>query len=122
MIFLYIVSLFLSILTGLFGFDTGILLLPFLLQYGFSMSQSVGTLLFLNTIPNTLPALMVYIKKGECVWKPTLIIAGVTIIGIFIGSVIGTGKHVKDRTLLQGYTICIFIIAIYMFYRYFIIK
>lgn len=93
-----------GVLTGLLGFDGGALLFPILLRFGFELKEAVAILLFLNTIPNTAPALWAYARAGQLPWKPALLTAAATTAGIWIGSQIGLSDRFSEDQLVRAYT------------------
>lgn len=111
-----VVSCVVGVLTGVFGFDGGILLFPFLLQLDFTLQQVIGILLFTNAIPNTLPGLWMYYQKGHILWTPALIIAASSTVGILMGSYVGLGQY-SEKRMMQIYATILVFIGVGMFYN-----
>ena len=108
-------AIFVGTIMGIIGIGAGILLLPFLLYFDFSIQQSVAISLFLNSIPNMLPALYMYYKGGFLPIEPSIIASIGTIIGAIIGGYIGTEKLIPDIIIYRLYTFLLLILTIYMY-------
>ena len=117
-IILLIFAIFVGILTGIIGIGGCIILVPFLIYLNFTIQQSVAITLFLNTIPNALPALYLYYNKGHFLLKPAIICAIGSIIGMILGGYIGSKKLIPDKYIYRFYTFLLFWITIYMFFYY----
>jgi len=115
---LFISTIIAGILTGLIGVGGGIILLPFLTYLNFSIQQAVAITLFLNAIPDTLPALYMYYKEGYFLIRPSIIATIGIIIGVIIGGYIGSQKMMSDKSLYRLYTAILVWITIYMFIYY----
>jgi uncharacterized membrane protein YfcA len=115
---LFISTIIAGVLTGVIGVGGGIILLPLLTYLNFSIQQAVAITLFLNAIPDTLPALYLYYKEGYFLVKPSIIATFGIIIGVIIGGYIGSKKMISDKTLYRIYTAILVWITIYMFIYY----
>jgi len=80
--------------------------------------QAVAITLFLNAIPNTLPGLYLYYKKGHLRIYTAIIVGIGTLIGSFIGSYIGSYEYIDKKILYRLYTFILFMIVCYMCYYY----
>jgi len=115
---LLIGSILIGIVVGLVGIGGGILLFPMLVYLGYTVPQAVAISLFLNAIPNTLPGLYLYYKKGHFKVRPSIVVAIGTVVGSTIGSFIGSREYMDRKTIFRLYTLVIFVLSIYMFYFY----
>lgn len=89
-------------------------MVPLLSFFGFTMPQIVAISLFLNAVPNTLPGLIMYYKDGHLLWKPAFVVVAASIIGVTIGSYVGSKKMIPQPYLYRIYTLMLFVIAFYM--------
>lgn len=115
---LLLFAIFVGTIIGIIGIGGGILLLPFLIYFDFSIQQAVAISLFLNAIPNTLPALYMYYKEGFFLIKPSIIASIGTILGTILGGYIGSKKLISDKIIYRLYTFILLCLTIYMFYYY----
>jgi uncharacterized membrane protein YfcA len=115
---LFIISIIIGIIIGMIGIGGGILFLPFLVYYNFSVPQAVAISLFLNAIPNTLPGLYLYYKEGHLNIYIAVLVAIGTLLGSTIGSYFGANEYIDKKILYRIYTTLLFIIACYMLYFY----
>ena len=59
------IGLLVGYFVGIVGICAGVILMPLLLGYGFTLTQAVAAGLFLQVVPQSLPGLWVYWKHGE---------------------------------------------------------
>ena len=116
MITLLAYTLVVSIITGIFGIGTGLLLVPVLLHFNFTFQQAIAISLLLQTIPNSFPGVYMYWKEGQLPVKTGLLIAFMAGIGIFIGSYIGSKKLIPQKYLNRSFVAIAFIIATYLLF------
>jgi uncharacterized protein len=109
-------TLIVSVITGIFGIGTGLLLVPVLLHFNFTFQQAIAISLLLQTIPNSFPGVYLYWKEGHLPLKKGIIIAIVAGIGIFIGSYIGSKKLIPQKYLNRSFVVIAFIIATYLLF------
>lgn len=115
---IFIATIAVGIFVGLIGIGGGILLFPILIFFGFTIQQTVAISLFLNVIPNALPAFYMYYTTGAFKWKPAILITVASMIGIMIGGYIGAKRLVSDLTIYRTYTALLFSIGFYaLFYQ-----
>lgn len=100
------------------GIGGGVLLFPFLTYFNFTIHQVVAISLFINAIPNTLPSLYLYYKKGHLQLYTAIIVSIGTMLGSLLGSYLGTNEYIEKKILYRLYTFILFIIFCYMFYFY----
>jgi len=115
---LFILTIISGVLTGILGVGGGIILLPFLTYLNFTVQQAIAITLFLNAIPDTLPALYMYYKEGHFLLTPSIISTIGIVIGVIIGGYIGAKKMLSDKTIYRMYTFILVCITIYMYFYY----
>ena len=115
LITIFCISLFVGVLTGMIGIGGGVIILPVLVFFGFSIPEAVAISLFINMLPNALPGVILYYNSGHLRLKPALIISLATCIGICIGSWIGVNKKIPDIYTYRIFTLIIFLLSLYMF-------
>ena len=78
---------------GIIGVGAGMLTIPLLLYTGLSVQQAVATSLIIQLLPQSLPGVMLYVKKGVINWKLVIIsvflVLG-SLVGIYLGSYLVT--------------------------------
>lgn len=82
---------------GIVGIGAGVLLMPLLLAYGFTLPQAVAAGLFLQVVPQSLPALRVYWQEVR-LWECVVLAVG-SMIGMFVGAAMATRGWLSKRTL-----------------------
>ena len=112
------ISLVTGISIGLVGIGSGILFIPALVSYGINIKTAIVVGLVLQVIPQSLPGLYLYYKKG-LVDIPLSIwcIIGSTL-GIYIGSYISTNKYITVLSIYRLLFIITFITSLYIGYKY----
>jgi hypothetical protein len=97
LIIIFFVSVFVGVVTSMFGIGEGVLLVPFLtLAIGLPIQIAIATSL-VSTIANSSAASMTYIKDGRLNLQLALWLAPTAAIGAIIGA--SAAAHI-DRTLL----------------------
>lgn len=86
MISYILIGLITGITIGLMGIGAGVIMIPLLVYTGLNIKQSVAIGLFLQVIPQTLPALIMHHKNNTL----PIYQAFFTTIGSLIGITIGT--------------------------------
>jgi uncharacterized membrane protein YfcA len=115
---LFLISILIGITIGIIGGGGAILFIPALMYYNLSFQQAVAISLFLNSIPNALPGLYFYYKKGYFDFKIASIVACGSILGIIIGAYILTNDYIDIKILYRIYTFLLLLTTLYMFYYY----
>lgn len=90
-----------GILMGMVGIGGGAILVPLLLMSGLSLYKVLCVVLFIQLVPQTLPALWVYYKKGEFPMKESLIVVASSAIGAALGAYIVTRWKISSRILYR---------------------
>jgi uncharacterized membrane protein YfcA len=116
-ILLFSLCTLVGITTGLLGIG-GILLLPLLVILGFTLQQSIASLLLLNIIPTTIIGVWLYHQNGHLLIKENIIIILATILGTTIGSYIGAYKYIPDVYLYRMFVVILYVIGTYIWFKY----
>ena len=66
---------------GLVGIGAGVIMIPMLLYAGFTIQQAVAAGLFLQLIPQSLPAVYMYYKTNNFLFWESLILVGGSTVG-----------------------------------------
>tara|TARA_B110000285_G_scaffold233717_1_gene308395 strand:+ start:6834 stop:7250 length:417 start_codon:yes stop_codon:yes gene_type:complete len=115
-IILTIVGIITGTSVGLTGIGSGILTVPLLIYLGMTPQETVATVLLMHVIPQSLPGLYLYYKKGHLdVAKSIFVVMG-SVIGVYIGSYIGSENIIGQDTL---YKILAAIMALSSLFIYF---
>jgi len=103
---------------GLLGIGSGIILIPGLTVAGMTLKQSITTGLMVQAVPQTIPAFLLYHKKGHFEWEQSMYVLLGSFVGLMIGATIQYYSLINDRNL---YTIlCILLVTsgCYLYYRH----
>jgi len=73
---------------GIVGVGAGMLTIPLLIYTGLTIKESVGISLIMQLLPQSLPGVIMYYKKGD-INLPTIIIAMFVVIGSLVGIYFG---------------------------------
>lgn len=98
---------FIGIISGFFGIGGGIILTPLLLILGFTPSVAIATSLML-TLGSTVSGTLSHLRLKNVVWKDSLIVGGVGIIGSTIATPIvlrleaANGAHLVISIVYMG--------------------
>ena len=99
--------------TGIIGIGAGILLMPILISYGFSISQAVATSLFVQAMPEALPGAIMYYQQGLLRIRESFYILIAVIIGLILGSYIGARKLIDEEYLFKILGVILICIGVY---------
>ena len=80
------IGLLVGYFVGIVGIGAGVILMPLLLGYGFTLTQAVAAGLFLQVVPQSLPGLWVYWKHGEVRLWECVVLAVASALGMFGGA------------------------------------
>lgn len=111
-------SIISGLLMGMIGIGGATILTPLLMISGLTLEQSVAIVLFVQVIPETLPALYMYYKNKHFLWKEALIILAGSISGISIGAYISSNKIIPKIYLYRLMAISLFLLSILIWYFY----
>lgn len=116
----FLIGIISGISMGIIGVGAGMLTIPLLLYTGLSVQKAVATSLIIQLLPQSLPGVMLYVKKGVIDIKLLIISAFLVIgslVGIYIGSYLVT-YHIIDTVQMHLILASIlFISSLYIFYK-----
>ena len=105
---------------GIIGVGAGMLTIPLLLYTGITVQQAVATSLIIQLLPQSLPGVMLYLKKGVIDIKLLIISAFLvmgSLVGIYIGSYLVT-NHIIDTVQMHLLLASVlFTSSLYIFYK-----
>ena len=107
--FIYvIIGTIVGVLSGAFGLQGTILLLPPLVMTGYfsSFNAIVGTSLAALLLPVGLLAVMTYHKRGHVIFIPAIVLAITIMLGMFAGSYVSKHIHSHLSQTIAGF-LCI---------------
>lgn len=103
---------------GLVGIGAGVIMIPMLLYAGFTIQQAVAAGLFLQLIPQSLPAVYMYYKTNNFLFWESLVLVGGSTIGTLIGSYQSSHGWLSKRTLYLILFTLMVLSSGYVFYRH----
>ena len=116
----FLIGIISGISMGIIGVGAGMLTIPLLLYTGISVQQAVATSLIIQLLPQSLPGVMLYFKKGVIEIKLLIISAFLVIgslVGIYIGSYLVT-NHIIDTVQMHLLLASVlFTSSLYIFYK-----
>jgi uncharacterized membrane protein YfcA len=84
---LIVVGLLAGFLSGILGVGGGVVMVPLMIfLLGFSQHEAQGTSLAVLAVPVTLAAAYNYYQDGSLNWKYALVMAGMFVVGGYLGS------------------------------------
>jgi uncharacterized membrane protein YfcA len=84
---LIVVGLLAGFLSGILGVGGGVVMVPLtIFLLGFSQHEAQGTSLAVLAVPVTLAAAYNYYQDGSLNWKYALVMAGMFVVGGYLGS------------------------------------
>ena len=103
---------------GLVGVGGGALMTPMLLMSGLSLYQAMCIVLFIQVMPETLPALWVYYKKGDFPYKEGLVVLLGGAVGALIGAYLSAHKIVPTAVLYKIMSVTLIALGVYIWHAY----
>lgn len=103
---------------GLIGIGGGALMTPLLLMSGLSLYKAVCIVLFIQIMPETLPALWVYYKKGDFPYKEGLVVLLGGAVGATIGAYLSAHKMLPEQALYKLMSVTLIALGVYVWYAY----
>ena len=105
---------------GIIGVGAGMLTIPLLLYTGLSVQQAVATSLIIQLLPQSLPGVMLYVKKGVINWKLVVIsvflVLG-SLVGIYLGSYLVTHDIITTEAMHLILASILLTSSLYIFYK-----
>lgn len=111
---LILIGIFIGINMGILGIGGGMLLIPMLVWYGFTLQEAVAASLILQLLPQTFPGVYAYHRKGLIRWRESLYVVLGSLIGVAFGSYIGSKKLIKEVYLYRALIVFMIISIIYI--------
>jgi uncharacterized membrane protein YfcA len=84
---------------GLVGIGAGVIMIPLLMYTGFSVQQAVAAGLFLQLIPQSLPAVYMYYKTNNFLFWESLVLVLGSLVGTLVGAYQSSHRWISDRAL-----------------------
>jgi uncharacterized membrane protein YfcA len=107
-----------GLLMGLIGIGGGAVLMPLLLMSGLSLYNAICVVLFIQVVPQTLPALWIYYKKDEFPYKESFVVLVSAVIGTTIGAYLTVNKMVPVAALYKLMSVMLVGFGVYIWYAY----
>ena len=96
-----LIGVFTGISIGVVGIGAGILLMPLLISSGLSIQTAVATGLALQLVPQSLPGLWLYHKKGHFdLWISLYIILG-SLFGVTLGAYLVNNDYISEKFMYR---------------------
>lgn len=107
-------------LSGFIGAGGGFIIVPILLKMGLNMKKSVGTSMFIITIQSFVALIGDFFndeitEMGGIDWPLLLIITGITVVGVFIGTKFQ--KHISGNVLRNIFSLLLIAVAIGLIFK-----
>ena len=112
------IGLLVGYFVGIVGIGAGVILMPMLLAYGFTLTQAVAAGLFLQVVPQSLPGLWVYWKHGEVRMWECIVLAVASALGMLGGAWMANKGWLSKRTLYWILFTLMALSTAYVFCRY----
>ena len=112
-----IIGLITGITIGLMGIGAGVLMIPLLIYTGLNIKQAVAIGLFLQVIPQTIPALIMHYNNNTLpIYEAILTTIG-SLFGITLGSYILINELIPIKIIYTLLSISLIYVSIYIFYN-----
>ena len=106
---------------GIVGVGAGMLTIPLLIYTGLTIKQSVGISLIMQLLPQSLPGVMLYYKKGA-INNPTILIAMFVVlgslVGIYVGSYLVHHNYINLKMMYTSLAMILIGSGVYIFKTY----
>ena len=113
-----LIGFFTGISIGIVGIGAGILLMPLLIATGMSIHGAVATGLALQLVPQSLPGLYLYHKKGHFdFWTSLYIILG-SLLGITSGAYLVNNEYISEKLMYTFLFAMLLLSTIYIGYNF----
>jgi uncharacterized protein len=117
--FIYIIiGIITGFTIGLMGIGAGVIMIPLLISTGLSIKNAVAIGLFLQVIPQTLPAIYMHYKNKTLPLKIAIIVTISSIFGIILGTKFLINEIIPLFYIYLLLSILLLIVSIYIFYNY----
>jgi len=106
---------------GLMGIGAGVIMIPLLIYNGMNITQAIAIGLFLQVIPQTIPALIMHYKNNTLPIKEAIIITISSILGTYIGTYILINKIIPLRYIYFILSSLLSLVSYYIFFKFVLI-
>lgn len=96
---------------GIIGIGAGLITVPLLNYTGMSLNQAVGTSLLMQLLPQSLPGVLLYQKKGYINYYNSFLVIFGSLLGIGIGAYLITYDYIEKKYLYKILSIILIIFA-----------
>lgn len=96
---------------GIIGIGAGVITVPLLNYTGMSLNQAVGTSLLMQLLPQSLPGVLLYQKKGYIDFYNSFLVIFGSLLGIGIGAYLITYDYIEKKYLYKILSIVLIIFA-----------
>lgn len=96
---------------GIIGIGAGLITVPLLNYTGMSLNQAVGTSLLMQLLPQSLPGVLLYQKKGYIDFYNSFLVIFGSLLGIGIGAYLITYDYIEKKYLYKILSIVLIIFA-----------
>lgn len=111
-----LIGLFTGTTIGIVGIGAGILLIPLLISSGLSVQTAVATGLALQVVPQSLPGLILYHRKGHVNWWVSLYVIIGSLLGITIGAYLVNNEYIDEKGIYKLLFITLLLCTAYIGY------
>jgi len=102
-----------GLLMGMIGVGGDSLLMPLLLMLGIPLYSAVTIVLFLQVLPQSLPALWIYYKKGHFMLKESMMVLIGATVGTTLGAYLAVHQVIPKVVLYKLMSIVLIALGVY---------
>ena len=115
---LNLLYLFIGIITGvsigIVGIGAGVLLIPLLIASGLTIHNAIATGLALQVVPQSLPGLWLYHKKGHLNIVASIYIIIGSLLGITLGAYLVNEHYINEKNMYRMLFVFLFCSTLYI--------
>jgi uncharacterized membrane protein YfcA len=113
-----IIGLIAGISMGTVGIGAGIISIPLLIYSGLNPQSAVGVSLVMQLLPQSLPGVIIYNRRGYIPYLPSLFVVLGYMIGILIGSLLVSNDIITEKMMYKIISIILIISSIVFSKKY----
>jgi uncharacterized membrane protein YfcA len=117
-IILTIIGIITGTSVGLTGIGSGVLTMPLLLYVGLNYHEAIATVLLMHVIPQSLPGLYLYYKKGHLDTSKSIFVVIGSMIGVCLGSYINCEKLISQDMLYKLLATTLALSSLFIYCKY----
>ena len=117
-IILTIIGIITGTSVGLTGIGSGVLTMPLLLYVGLNYHEAIATVLLMHVIPQSLPGLYLYYKKGHLDMSKSIFVVIGSMIGVCLGSYINCEKLISQDMLYKLLATTLALSSLFIYCKY----